>query len=131
MAPPVSFVARTCTTGGTLWNTRVDTVNREAYLPVTNVSCTRRNRLMEGTVDGVAVMQKAQNTALRQWLAGLMQKGMSQRELARRLNVSASKLNRFVCGVQDKFYVGAHDLETAAVMFSSPPCPPRSRCTSA
>jgi hypothetical protein len=71
-------------------------------------------------VDGVAVMQKAQNTALRQWLAGLMQKGVSQRELARRLNVSASKLNRFVCGVQDKFYVGAHDLETAAVMFSSP-----------
>ena len=71
-------------------------------------------------MDGIAVMQKAQNTALRQWLAGLMQKGVSQRELARRLNVSASKLNRFVCGVQDKFYVGAHDLETAAVMFSSP-----------
>jgi transcriptional regulator with XRE-family HTH domain len=71
-------------------------------------------------MDGITAMKSAQNAALKGWLTELMDRGVSQRELARRLNVSASKLNRFVSGVQRRFYVGAHELESTAAMFASP-----------
>lgn len=62
----------------------------------------------------MASLTDPQHALLRDWLETFIAQGVSQRELARVMNVSVSKLNRFLTKEQGRFYVPINALTSIA-----------------
>ena len=58
----------------------------------------------------MASLTDPQHALLRDWFETFIAQGVSQRELARVMNVSVSKLNRFLTKEQNRFYVPTNAL---------------------
>lgn len=68
----------------------------------------------------MAALTDAQHALLRDWLDTFISQGVSQRELARVMAVSVSKLNRFLTKQQDRFYVPIASLTALSQQYSKP-----------
>ena len=62
----------------------------------------------------MASLTDPQHALLRDWFETFIAQGVSQRELARVMNVSVSKLNRFLTKEQNRFYVPTNALTNIA-----------------